>query len=221
MNPHHQTDFAISSKNHLGLGPVIRWASVGRKHRHGLFASTASRGTPREASSDMCAWWKAGPGLGLAPAMRAALRRVDAEVPAYDVQTMEDVLEQSTATQRFNTFLLSTLGLTGLILAAIGIYGVIAFFVSQRTHEIGVRIALGATAASVVGIVVRHATTLAALGIAIGGVAAYWATTALSSMLFGVTPRESRRSPRSWKVPEPTETARSWQAYRCALMCSA
>ena len=127
----------------------------------------------------------------IAPAMRAALRRVDAEVAAYDVQPMEEVLDQSTATQRFNTFLLSTLGLSGLILAAIGIYGVIAFFVSQRTHEIGVRIALGASAANVVAIVVRHATTLAALGIAIGGLAAYWATSALSSMLFGVTPRDA------------------------------
>jgi predicted permease len=134
---------------------------------------------------------KAGPGLALAPAMRAALRRVDAEVPAYDVQTMDDVLEQSTATRRFNTFLLSTLGLTGLILAAIGIYGVIAFFVSQRTHEIGVRMALGASTASVVAMVVRHAAALAVLGIAVGGVAAYWATTALESMLFGVTPRDA------------------------------
>jgi putative ABC transport system permease protein len=130
-------------------------------------------------------------GAPLAAAMRAALRSVDAELPAYDVQTMNDVLAQSTSVRRFNTMLLTMLGLTGLVLAAIGIYGVIAFFVSQRTHEIGVRIALGASTGSVVAMVVRHAAGLAAVGILLGGVAAYWATTALGSMLFSVNPRDT------------------------------
>jgi putative ABC transport system permease protein len=99
---------------------------------------------------------------------------------------MDDVLSQSTAARRFNTLLLSFLGLTGLILAAIGIYGVIAFFVSQRTHEIGVRVALGATTRNVVRMVVGQAFTLAVIGVAIGGAAAYWATQALRTMLFQV-----------------------------------
>ena len=133
---------------------------------------------------------KSRPGMSVTAAMRAALRNVDAELPAYDVQTMDAVLAQSTATRRFNTLLLSCLGLTGLLLAAIGIYGVIAFFVSQRTQEIGVRMALGATTGSVVGLVVRHAAALAGIGILVGGLAAYWATSALASMLFSIDARD-------------------------------
>ena len=129
-------------------------------------------------------------GAPLAPVMRAALRSVDAELPAYDVQTMNDVLAQSTATRRFNTILLALLGATGLLLAAIGTYGVIAFFVTQRTHEIGVRIALGASARNVVSLVVRQAFVLALLGVFLGSVAAWWATSTLQSMLFDIAPRD-------------------------------
>lgn len=123
-------------------------------------------------------------------ALRAATKEIDPALPLFDVQTMDDVLEQSTATRRFNTLLLSMLGLTGLVLAAIGIYGVIAFFVGQRTHEIGVRVALGATKHDVLRLVVAHALTLAVLGVAVGSAAAYWATQALGAMLFGVHPRD-------------------------------
>jgi predicted permease len=133
---------------------------------------------------------KTGTAASITTAMRAALRTVDSELPAYDVQTMNEVLAQSTAVRRFNTMLLSALGLTGLLLAAIGIYGVIAFFVNQRTHEIGVRMALGATTRNVVGLVVRHAAALAALGIVLGAVGAYWATSAIGSMLFSVDARD-------------------------------
>jgi putative ABC transport system permease protein len=126
----------------------------------------------------------------LAPAMRAAVRAVDPMVPLFDVQTMHDVLQQASSTRRFNTQLLSLLGLSGLILAAIGIYGVIAFFVTQRTHEIGVRIALGATGGKVVRMVVRQAVALALLGVAIGGVGAWWATQSLRTMLFQVDARD-------------------------------
>jgi putative ABC transport system permease protein len=133
---------------------------------------------------------KTRPGVSVTAAMRAALRTVDAELPSYDVQTMDNVLAQSTATRRFNTMLLSSLGLTGLLLAAIGIYGVIAFFVNQRTHEIGVRMALGASSQSVVGMVVRHAAALAGIGIILGGLASFWATTALTGMLFEIDARD-------------------------------
>jgi putative ABC transport system permease protein len=133
---------------------------------------------------------KSRPGVTIMPAMRAAVNGVDPMLPTYDLQTMDDVLAQSNATRRFNTLLLTMLGLTGLILAAIGIYGVIAFFVSQRTHEIGVRVALGATTGSVIRIVVRQALVLAVIGIAIGGLAAFWATRVLGAMLFETNARD-------------------------------
>lgn len=129
-------------------------------------------------------------GVPITGALRTAVKEIDPTLPLFDVQTMDAVLEQSTATRRFNTLLLGALGLTGLVLAAIGIYGVIAFFVSQRTHEIGVRVALGATARDVVRLVVAQALTMAVLGVAVGSAAAYWATQALRGMLFQVGARD-------------------------------
>jgi putative ABC transport system permease protein len=133
---------------------------------------------------------RARPGAVIAPALRKAVNGFDPLLPVYDLQTMGDVLSQSTAQRRFNTMLLTLLGLTGLILAAIGIYGVIAFFVSQRTHEIGVRVALGASTQSVVRMVVGQAATLAIVGIVVGGVAAFGVTRVLGTMLFEVGARD-------------------------------
>ena len=133
---------------------------------------------------------KTQPGIAAGAGIRAAVQRVDRQLAVYDVQPMKEVLAQSNATRRFNTLLLSLLGFTGLVLAAIGIYGVIAFFVTQRTHEIGVRVALGATTASVVRLVVRQALTLALCGVALGAVGAVFATRVLSSMLFEVGARD-------------------------------
>lgn len=123
-------------------------------------------------------------GVPVAPAIRRAVASVDATIPLWDLQSMDAVLAQSTATRRFNTMLLTLLGVTGLVLAAIGIYGVMAFFVGQRTHEIGVRVALGASSASVVSMVVRQALLVVGLGVVIGGAAAFWATGFLDAMLF-------------------------------------
>jgi predicted permease len=130
------------------------------------------------------------PNATIAAALRKAVSSVDPLVPLYDLQTMADVVAQSTATRRFNTMLLTLLGLTGLILAAIGIYGVIAFFVNQRTQEIGVRVALGASRGRVIRLVVQHAVILALLGITVGGVAAFWAMRVFRTMLFEVGARD-------------------------------
>ena len=129
---------------------------------------------------------RARPGAVVSSAMRGAVKSIDPQLPVYDVQTMETVLSQSTGTQRFNTMLLTLLGLTGLVLAAVGIYGVIAFFVTQRAHEIGVRVALGASAQRVVRMVVGQALLLATAGVVVGGALAAWATRVLQSMLFEV-----------------------------------
>src|SRR5256712_1784661 len=123
----------------------------------------------------------------LVPSIRATFARVDPDVPLYDVRPMSQRLVNAMATARFNTLLLSILGGIGLLLAASGIYGVIAYFVTQRTQEIGVRIALGATPASVVWLILGQALRPVALGSAIGIGAAVVASRALSGQLFGVT----------------------------------
>jgi predicted permease len=122
-----------------------------------------------------------------ASSLRGAVRAVDASLPLYDVLTMEEALAADAAGARFSTWLLSLLAVTGLVLAAIGIYGVIAYFVTQRTPEIGLRLALGATPRSVLMMVVRHGATLAVAGVAIGLIAAVLATRMVTTMLFEVS----------------------------------
>jgi putative ABC transport system permease protein len=101
---------------------------------------------------------------------------------------MEERLRESLATARFNTLLLTLLGVIGLVLAAVGIYGVIAYFVTRRTQEIGVRMALGATRGDVVRLIVRQAAWPVAIGISLGVVMSSFLTRVLSTQLFGVTP---------------------------------
>jgi putative ABC transport system permease protein len=122
-----------------------------------------------------------------ASSLRAAVRSVDPSLPVYDVLTMKEALGADAAGARFNTWLLSLLAITGLLLAAVGIYGVIAYFVTQRTPEIGLRLALGATPRSVLMMVVFHGAMLASAGIAIGLIAALGATRMLTTLLFEIT----------------------------------
>jgi len=102
----------------------------------------------------------------LAPALRDVARRIDPDLPLFDVRLMDERLAGTLATSRFNTLLLVLLGAVGLLLAASGIYGVIAYFVSQRTQEIGVRMALGASrvlASQLFGVTPTDPLTIAAV----------------------------------------------------------
>jgi putative ABC transport system permease protein len=129
----------------------------------------------------------AGDPAALAAPLQAAVRGVNRDLPLFDVQTMEQRLAGTLAAARFNTWLLSLLGAVGLLLAATGVYGVIAHFVSQRTQEIGVRIALGATRGSVVRLILAQALRPVALGAAVGLAVALAATRILASQLVGVS----------------------------------
>jgi putative ABC transport system permease protein len=122
--------------------------------------------------------------------LRGIVRRIAPDVPLFDVRTMEERLGASLSTARFNMLLLTLLGAIGLLLAAIGIYGVIGYFVSRRTQEIGVRMALGATRADVVRLVVRQATLPVAAGLVLGVVASVALTGVLQAQLFGVSARD-------------------------------
>ncbi|MGI8496241.1 MAG: ADOP family duplicated permease [Gemmatimonadaceae bacterium] len=122
----------------------------------------------------------------LAGPLRGLVRAMDPTIPLYNVRTMSAMMARSTASTRFNMLLLTMLGATGLVLAAVGIYGVIAYFVTQRTHEIGVRMALGAGPWQVRAMVVRQGAVLALGGVAIGVAGGLLTTRILSGMLFGV-----------------------------------
>jgi putative ABC transport system permease protein len=111
---------------------------------------------------------------------------VDKAQPVEDVATMDQLLSKSNAAPRFQTFLLSVFGGLGLLLAVVGIYGVISYSVAQRTHEIGIRMALGADTARVMRLVLQQALDLALLGVAIGIAASFALTRLMSSLLFGV-----------------------------------
>jgi ABC-type antimicrobial peptide transport system permease subunit len=126
----------------------------------------------------------------LAPAVRRVIGILDPLLPVSNMRTMDDVIDESLAPPRFTSELLSFLGVLGLALAVIGIYGVIAYFVAQRTFEIGIRMALGADGSRVLGMVVRQGLALAALGIAFGTAASLVFTSVLANQLYGVTARD-------------------------------
>jgi putative ABC transport system permease protein len=123
---------------------------------------------------------------GVVPALRAALTAIDPDVPLSQVQTLEERVAGTVAQPRFSMLLLSLFAAIALVLAAIGIYGVISYSVALRTHEIGVRIALGARPRDVLGMVVRQVFAITGLGIALGGAGALAAGSLLTRLLFGV-----------------------------------
>ena len=115
---------------------------------------------------------------------------IDKNLPVSDVTTMEGVVAQSIEQQRFNMFLLGLFACVALILAMVGIYGVMSESVASRTHEIGIRMALGAQASDVLRMVVRQGMALAAIGIGIGLFGAFWLSQFMSTLLFEVSPTD-------------------------------
>jgi predicted permease len=132
----------------------------------------------------------AGDPLALAPAARRALHDAAPGVPVYDVMTMEARVADATAAARFSTVLLTFFGLVALALATVGTYGVIAFATMQRTQEIGIRMALGATRGEVARLVVSEGVAIAAVGGALGIAGALAATRVLRSLLYDVEPSD-------------------------------
>jgi putative ABC transport system permease protein len=126
----------------------------------------------------------------LVHSLRNTLKQVDPGIPLFDVDTMQARLAGSMATARFNTFLLTTLGLMGLTLAAIGIYGVIAYSVAQRTEEIGIRLALGAEPGDVTRMMVGQALRPVVIGLVVGLAGSLGLGRLMAGQLFGVTARD-------------------------------
>jgi putative ABC transport system permease protein len=125
--------------------------------------------------------------VSLAPAIREAVRSIDKDLPVVDVASMEKLLSVSLARARFSTVVLGVFAGIALLLAVVGIYGVISYGVTERTHEIGLRVALGAQQADILGMVLRQGLLLALTGVAIGMLSAFGATRLMSSLLFGTS----------------------------------
>jgi predicted lysophospholipase L1 biosynthesis ABC-type transport system permease subunit len=133
--------------------------------------------------------------LGLAalvPSIKAAVHEVDPEQPVSRIREATDLVSGAVARYRFSMLLLSIFGALALTLAAVGVYGVMAYAVTQRTRELGIRLALGAGAASVQGMVLRQGLTMTLIGVGLGVAGALALTRLLGGLLYEVSPNDPR-----------------------------
>ena len=195
----------------IGKGGMREFASEGERQIIGIVADTKLNGLDSEAQPQMWIPQAQVPDLanalniGISPmswivrtrvppqslggAIQEQLRKATG-LPVTDVQSMAEIASLSVSRQRFNMWVMSVFGGCALLLAAIGIYGLMAYSVQQRTQEIGIRLALGAQASTVRGMVVRQGLALALVGVAIGLGAAFGLARFIESFLFGVTQKD-------------------------------
>jgi predicted permease len=171
----------------VGIARNAKYVMIGEEPRPFFYVPLAQR----HASPVTLHVWADGAPSALTPAVRGVLRQMDAHLPIYNVQTMEEHLNDSAFAMmplRFGAVLAGVQGLLGLLLAAMGIYGVVSYVVSQRTREIGVRMALGARSFDILRLVVRDGVRLTFIGLAIGLLASLGMTALLAKVLYGLTP---------------------------------
>jgi putative ABC transport system permease protein len=128
--------------------------------------------------------------LSVTSAVRAQIAALDRDQPVTSVQTADELMDSARAQPRFTMLLLAAFSATALVLSIVGIYGVLAYSVEQRRHELGIRMALGAERGDILRLVVRQGLILAAMGVALGTVGALAATQMMRSMLFNIGPRD-------------------------------
>jgi putative ABC transport system permease protein len=174
------------------LGPYQDWQIVGVYHN--VHAADQRDDRPEMLIPFwQIPWQSAGFGvrtaedpLPMQKSIAAAVHSVDPEIALAQPETLDQIREDTMANERFTLILFGSFAVVALLLAVLGIYGVMAFSVAQRSHEIALRMALGATRGRVVGLVVREGAILAAVGMALGLIGAYFVGRAMQSMLFGV-----------------------------------
>jgi putative ABC transport system permease protein len=180
-----------------GLGPEIAWEVVGivGDEQTGDLGDTKSPGVyvtyDQSPTNDvnMVLSASADPAL-LTTAISAAVHEVDKNQPLADLRTLDQIKFGTVANDRLQTMLLATFAALALLLSAVGIYGVISYSVTQRTHELGIRAALGASQSGLLGLVIRHGMTLAFAGLVLGAAGSLALTRLLSTLLFGISPRD-------------------------------
>lgn len=191
---------AVGKRIHMGTGPPpnqpIRWLTVvgvtkDVKHyglekpvRPGVYLPEPLM--PRQANTVVLKM--AGDAAAIANAARAAMRDVDPEIPAYDMRTMDERLERSRSLRAAYSWMLGVFAVMALVLALGGSYGVTSYLVSQRTRELGIRVALGARRGDISRTVLKGSLAVLSIGVAIGVAAAIGAGRLLASLLFGVPP---------------------------------
>ncbi len=174
------------------LGPPVEWQIVG------VFHTVVNGGRPSDFPAVYVPFWQSPwPSAGLAvrtagdpgamtKSLGAAIRSLDPDLPMAGTQTMEQVVADSHAGDRFSTVLMASFACVALLLAVLGIYGVMAFVVAQRTHEVGLRIALGAGQLDVLRMVLGEGVRLSAIGLGVGLAGAYLVGRAMQSLLYDV-----------------------------------
>jgi putative ABC transport system permease protein len=187
----------IGARVRIGTAAAAAWRTVvgivGDVDHHDLAAAPAPamylpQSQMTSAYLTLVARARSGEAGALAPDVRAAIRALDPAVPVYGVSPLSDLVRQSTASRVFVAQILPVFGLAALLLAAVGLYGLVASSVAERTREVGVRIALGATSASVVRLVVGRGARSVAAGVGIGLLGAALGTRFLARLIFGVSP---------------------------------
>src|SRR5262249_48062517 len=128
------------------------------------------------------------PAASLEPQIRREIQAVDPDLPVFNVRTMNEVIDGSLASRRFSAELVGVFAVVALLLASVGIYGLLAYMVGQRSHEIGVRMAMGAMPSTIGKMIVSRGAALAGIGVGIGLIVSGIMAPLISSLLYGVRP---------------------------------
>jgi putative ABC transport system permease protein len=175
----------------VGVVGDVRHFGLAETEEAAIYTPYAQSGQTWKRWSEIVVRTQSAPDLqSVAMQLKQAIWKVDPLIPVTKVRTMSEIMAVSLAERRFNALLIGIFAAVAVTLAAVGLYGVIAYLVEQRTQEIGVRMALGAQRHHVLSLIMRHGLTLAATGLAVGVCAAFFALRLLTSLLHGVEPTD-------------------------------